>query len=71
MRIAKKVQNHNKGGSKEQNLVTKMKSYNRQKMMEGLDHKNANHKEVMRTLGALDQINMRENKDVMTKRLAY
>jgi len=48
-----------------------MKSYNRQKMMEGLDHKNANHKEVMRTLGALDQINMRENKDVMTKRLAY
>ena len=39
--------------------------------MEGLDHKHTSHKEVMRTLGALDQINSRDNKDFKDKRNAF
>ena len=58
MRIARNVFSHGGGAIKEVkstlNLESKMNAYNRQKMITGLDNKHGTHKEVMRTLGALD-----------------
>ena len=75
MRIAKQLVNQGEGAKAEINealsLETKMNTYNRQKLINGLDFKHDTHKEVMRTLGALDQINLRENPDYLRERKEY
>lgn len=64
MRIAKKIMDHNNKGNGKDSLSselaeqlpleTKMATFNRQKLLKGLNQKDHTHKEVMRTLGALD-----------------
>jgi hypothetical protein len=72
MRIAKNVHNHGNGALKETknalNLESKMNAYNRSKLITGLEKHSSTHKEVMRTLGALDRINLRASAEYLTER---
>ena len=70
MRISNKVNNPEDEANKsltmskevvaELSLDTKMNTFKRKKMLRGLDKEQETHKEVMQTLGALAQINMRD-----------
>lgn len=48
-----------------------MNTFRRSNMLTGLNSQSVTHKEVMATLNALDQINLKENPDYLKERNAF